>query len=67
MTQDVSMSHHITDIAPPDDQDHLEQRARRLRALVEDGLASGAPKADMPEDWAELAAIADGQAIAGSS
>lgn len=36
-----------------------EQRVQRLRALVEDGLASGPGTADMPDDWAELHAIAD--------
>jgi hypothetical protein len=38
-----------------------EQRVRRLRALVDDGLASGQAAAHARGDWAELLAIADGQ------
>jgi antitoxin ParD1/3/4 len=41
-------------------KDQREQRIQRLRALVEDGLASGNPTADMPADWDELEAIARG-------
>ncbi len=42
-------------------KDQREQRVQRLRALVEEGLASGPATADTHEDWAELDAIADGQ------
>ena len=42
-------------------KDQREQRVQRLRALVEDGLASGPATADMRDDWAELNAIADGR------
>jgi hypothetical protein len=34
---------------------------QRLRALVEDGLASGPATMDTRDDWAELNAIADGR------
>ena len=33
---------------------------QRLRALVEEGLSSGAPVADTPADWSELRALAKG-------
>ncbi len=42
-------------------KDQREQRIQRLRALVEDGLASGPATADTRDDWAELRAIADGR------
>ena len=42
-------------------KDQREQRVQRLRALVEDGLASGPATADTRDDWAELNAIADGR------
>lgn len=41
-------------------KDQREQRIQRLRALVEDGLASGVASADVPADWDELEAIARG-------
>lgn len=41
-------------------KDQREQRIQRLRALVEEGLASGPGRIDTPEDWAELRAIAVG-------
>ena len=41
-------------------KDQREQRIQRLRALVEDGLASGRATADGPTDWDELEAIARG-------
>jgi antitoxin ParD1/3/4 len=41
-------------------KDQREQRIQRLRALVEDGLASGKATADKPVDWGELEAIARG-------
>jgi antitoxin ParD1/3/4 len=41
-------------------KDQREQRIQRLRALVEDGLASGKATADEPADWDELQAIARG-------
>ena len=39
-------------------KDQREQRMLRLRALLEEGLASGPGRADTPEDWAELRALA---------
>ena len=42
-------------------KDLQEQRVLRLRALVEEGLASGAPVADTSADWDELRAIARGE------
>ena len=39
-------------------KDQREQRIHRLRALVEEGLASGSGRADTAEDWAELRALA---------
>lgn len=39
-------------------KDQREQRIQRLRALVEEGLASGSGRADTPADWTELRAIA---------
>ena len=56
-------------VAPSCDQRDLirkaqrEQRVQRLRALAEDGLASGPDTADTDDDWVELRAIADGQVI----
>jgi antitoxin ParD1/3/4 len=41
-------------------KDQREQRIQRLRALVEDGLASGKATADKSADWDELEAIARG-------
>ena len=41
-------------------KDQREQRVLRLRALVEEGLASGPATADTPADWDELRAIARG-------
>jgi antitoxin ParD1/3/4 len=40
-------------------KDQREQRVHRLRALVEDGLASGPATADTRDDWAELNTVAD--------
>ena len=37
-----------------------EQRLQRLRALVEEGLASGAPEPVTSADWDELRAVARG-------
>ena len=42
-------------------KDQQEQRVLRLRALVEEGLFSGAAIADTPADWEELRAIARGE------
>ena len=42
-------------------KDQREQRVLRLRALVEEGLSSGAPLPDTPNDWDELKAIARGE------
>ncbi len=42
-------------------KDQQEQRVLRLRALVEEGLSSGAPVLDTPADWEELRAIARGE------
>ena len=42
-------------------KDQQEQRVLRLRALVEEGLSSGAATADTPVDWEELRAIARGE------
>ena len=39
-------------------KDQREQRIQRLRALVEEGLASGSGRADTPADWTELRANA---------
>lgn len=41
-------------------RDQREQRIQRLRALVEDGLASGPATPDTQADWDELKAIARG-------
>jgi antitoxin ParD1/3/4 len=41
-------------------KDQREQRIQRLRALVEDGLASGEATADTPADRDELETIARG-------
>jgi antitoxin ParD1/3/4 len=41
-------------------KDQREQRIQRLRALVEDGLASGKATVDKRADWDELEAIARG-------
>lgn len=41
-------------------RDQREQDIARLRAMVEEGLASGPAQADTPDDWAELEAIARG-------
>lgn len=41
-------------------KDQREQRIEQLRALAEDGLASGRATADKPADWNELRAIARG-------
>jgi antitoxin ParD1/3/4 len=42
-------------------RDQLEQRVQRLRALVEEGLASGPATPDKKADWDELRAIARGK------
>ena len=42
-------------------KDQQEQRVLRLRALVEEGMASGVPVADTAADWEELRAIARGE------
>lgn len=42
-------------------KDQREQEVLRLRALVEEGLASGPATPDTPEDWAELRDIASGR------
>lgn len=41
-------------------RDQREQDIARLRTLLEEGLASGAARADTEEDWAELRALARG-------
>ena len=41
-------------------RDQREQDIARLRAMFEEGLASGPARADTGEDWAELEAIARG-------
>ncbi|MFP5406078.1 MAG: type II toxin-antitoxin system ParD family antitoxin, partial [Gammaproteobacteria bacterium] len=41
-------------------RDQREQDMARLRALLEEGLASGAARADTEGDWAELRALARG-------
>lgn len=41
-------------------RDQREQHAARLRALLEEGLSSGAAVADGADDWEELRAIARG-------
>ena len=41
-------------------KDQREQRTLRLRALLEDGLASGPGRPDTEEDWSELRALAAG-------
>lgn len=41
-------------------RDQREQRVQTLRALVEDGLASGPATPDTQADWDELKAIARG-------
>ncbi len=41
-------------------QDQREQAAAHLRALLEEGLASGVPTPDTPTDWDELQALARG-------
>lgn len=43
-------------------KDQQEQTLVRLRAMVEEGLTSGVGRADTPEDWAELEALAGGDA-----
>ena len=42
-------------------KDLQDQQRRRLRALVEESLASGPASADTPEDWAELQSLARGR------
>lgn len=42
-------------------KDQREQARTRLRALIEDGLASGLGRADTPADWDELRSIASGK------
>ena len=41
-------------------KDQREQRTARLRALVEEGLASGPATPITDNDWTELRAIANG-------
>ncbi len=41
-------------------KDQREQRLNSLRALVQDGLASGPATPDTQADWDELRAIAQG-------
>ena len=43
-------------------KDQREQAITRLRALVEEGLASGPATPDTPADWDELRALASGSA-----
>lgn len=50
-------SGHVDDLIR---KDQRKERIQRLRALVEDGLASGRATADRPADWDELAAVARG-------
>lgn len=50
-------SEYVRDLIRKDQREH---RIQRLRALVEDGLASGTATADTPADWDELKAIARG-------
>ena len=42
-------------------RDQREQERLRLRALLEEGLASGPATPMTKDDWAELDAIADGK------
>jgi antitoxin ParD1/3/4 len=42
-------------------RDQREQDAARLRAMLEEGLESGPPSADVENDWAELDQIARGR------
>ncbi len=42
-------------------KDQLDQSVLRLRALVEEGLASGVATPDTSTDWDELKAIARGE------
>jgi len=42
-------------------RDQRDQECRRLRALVEEGLASGPAEPMTEADWAELDAIAEGK------
>lgn len=44
-------------------RDQRAQDIARLRAMVEDGLASGPARADTEEDWVELHAIARGRLV----
>ena len=44
-------------------KDQREQRVERLRALVEQGLASGPATHDTAADWDELSAIANGGSV----
>ena len=44
-------------------KDQREQRVLRLRAMVEEGLASGPATADTKRDRDELMAIARGEAV----
>jgi antitoxin ParD1/3/4 len=50
-------SEYVRDLIRRDQQ---EQDLARLRRMLEDGLASGAPRPDTDEDWQELEAIARG-------
>lgn len=50
-------SEYVRDLIRKDQQ---EQRKQRLRALVEEGLASGPGDPDTEADWKELRAIARG-------
>ncbi len=50
-------SEYVRELIRKDQQD---QQRRRLRALVEEGLASGPATADTTEDWAELQSLARG-------
>ena len=48
-------SEYVRDLIRKDQREH---RVQRLRALVEEGLASGAATPDTKADWDELRAIA---------
>ena len=41
-------------------KDQRDQAVERLRKLVQEGLDSGPPRADTPEDWDELRRLASG-------
>jgi len=50
-------SEYVCDLIRKDQQ---QQRLHRLRAMVEEGLASGPAESDTKKNWSELCAIARG-------